>query len=200
MKEIVFDPQTHTYTVDGVALPSVTELVAPLGADFDEEDDLTGNAIDAAAERGTVLHAYLAHRLSGGEPEDFELPEEYEDYRQGVELFLIQHTIEPIAIETPIAADTFAGTPDLIADFDGETAILDWKFVSTVAKSRVGAQLNGYLMAANLNGIFPDKLYAVHFKRGDYSIYPVRMDLLGFNACQIVYAYKTRKHPRGAIY
>ena len=199
MKEIIFDPETHTYTVDGVVLPSVTEIVAPLGANFDDEDELLGNAIDAAAERGTVMHAYLAHRLSGGEPGDFELPEEYAEYQDGVELFLAQHTIEPLAIETPIATDCFAGTPDLIADFDGELAILDYKFVSAVAKSRVGAQLNGYLMAANLNGIFPDSLYAVHFKRGDYSIYPVRKDLLGFNACQIVYAYKTRKHPRGAI-
>ena len=76
MFEVTFDDAKHAYTVDGKAVPSVTQLVAPLGADYDEpEDDMLALTVDAAADRGTTMHAYLAHRLTGGTPEDFELPD-----------------------------------------------------------------------------------------------------------------------------
>ena len=89
MFDVTFDEATHAYTVDGKAVPSVTQLVAPLGADYDEpEDDMLALTVEAAADRGTTMHAYLAHRLTGGAPEDFELPDAYDPYACAVELFL----------------------------------------------------------------------------------------------------------------
>ena len=199
---VEFFPETHKYLVDGVEVPSVTQLVAPLGEDFDEPDDLVELAVEAAADRGVTMHAYIAHRLTGGDPEDFELPDAYAPYADAVELFLSEHRIIPHLIETPLPGVGFAGTPDLVCEFDGNDAILDYKFVSTLAKSRVGAQLAGYLSLCVTNGIYPELLYAVQFLRtGDYRLYPVGVNNSeeAFGACLELYKLKRKKHPRGAI-
>lgn len=203
--ELNFDPQNHQYTVDGKAVPSVTQLVAPLGADYDEPDDFTEFAIDNAADRGIAMHAYLAHRLAGGAEDEFELPAEYEGYIDAVEAFLSEHEITPYYTETPMCAVwrgvTYAGTPDLIGEVDGVLTIVDYKFVSQVAKSKVGAQLHGYRVLCEENGIYPSSLIAVQFlKDGDYRVYRVGDESAeSFEICVKLQEKKTMKHPRGAI-
>lgn len=200
--EILFDETKHAYTVDGVSVPSVTQLVAPLGDDFDEMDEMMELAVEAAADRGVTMHAYLAHRLSGGRAEDFELQNSYSVFADAVELFLSEHTIEPLLVEAPLGCAEFAGTPDLICEFDGQIAILDYKFVSQIAKSKVCAQLGGYLNLCAENGIFPANLYAVQFlANGEYRLYPADLGaaMASFNACKFIYEIKTKKHPRGCI-
>lgn len=198
-----YDSDTHRYLVDGVAVPSVTQIVAPLGADFDEPDDLLEGVLDAATDRGTTMHAYIEHRLLGGEPEDFELPSMYLPYADAVDLFLAEHQISPIAIETPMATPDFGGTPDLFCEFDGTEAVLDWKFVSQIAKSKVGAQLGGYEVLCACNDLWPERFYAVQFlKTGEYRLYPVDQVHAGaaFSLCLQIHKLKTAKHPRGRIF
>ena len=200
-----YDPERHEYRVDGKIAPSVTQLVAPLGADYDEPDDMTESVLDAATERGTTMHEYLAWRLNGGTREDFELPALYDAYADAVELFLSEHDIEPFAIETPVCGAwrgvTYAGTPDIVCEFDGILAILDYKFVSQIAKSKVGAQLHGYRILCEQNGVYPGDLYAVQFMiSGDYRLYHIGDGAAdSFAACMELYKMKTKKHPRGAI-
>lgn len=199
---VTFDETTHRYTVDGEIVPSVTQLVAPLGDDYDEPDELLESAVDIAADRGVTMHAYIAHRLAGLPAEDFELPGIYEIYAQGVEQLLAEHVIVPLIVETPMPGVGFAGTPDLVCEFDGTTAVLDWKFVSQIAKSKVGAQLAGYQELCVHNAVFPEALYAVQFTReGSYRLYPVEPEpnSLAFTVCKHLHAIKTRKHPRGRI-
>lgn len=199
-----FDETTHTYWVDGRPVPSITQIVAPLGKDYDEpDDDHLEITIEAAAERGTALHAYIAHRLNGGEAESFELPDDYAGYADAADLFLSEHNIEPLLIETPLCCGEFAGTPDLVAELDGETAIIDYKFVSALAKSKVGAQLGGYLELCVENGIEPQKLAAVQFLRdGKYRFYRAQKNAAesAFRACLELYRIKTAKHARGRIF
>lgn len=202
MKNCEYMEDTHTYYVDGKAVPSVTQLVAPLGEDFSEVEEMLGGRLDNATERGTLTHGYIAHRLMGGEIDDYELPHEYEPYVAAVELFLAEHHIAPGLIEEPLYADKFAGTPDLVCIFDGNLSILDYKFVSTISKSKVGAQLAGYLELCNENGIHPDLLYAVQFlPNGEYRLYPVAVhpSRISFGLCKAIYEAKCKKHPKGAI-
>ena len=200
---VTFDAERHQYYIDEKPVPSVTQLVAPLGADYDEpEDDMLELTVEAAAERGTTMHAYIEHRLTGGEPEDFETPSQYGGYADAVELFLAEHTITPYAIERQLGSVSYAGTPDLTCEFDGEDAILDWKFVSQLAKSRVAAQLGGYLDLCEFNDFFPSRLYAVQFlKDGTYRLYPVDQEFAekAFSVCVQIYTMKRKKHPRGRI-
>ena len=201
--KIEFDAEKHQYYVDEKPVPSVTQICAPLGADYDEpDDDMLELTVEAAADRGATMHAYIEHRLSGGEPEDFELPSQYQGYADAVELFLAEHTITPYGIEQPIACKYHAGTPDLTCEFDGNDAILDWKFVSQIAKSKVAAQLGGYLDLCESGNYSPERLYAVQFlKDGTYRLYPVDLNFAGqaWDACYCVYGLKTYKHPRGRI-
>jgi len=201
---LAFNEEKHEYLVDGRPAPSVTELVAPLGEDYDDLDEYMELAVDYAAERGTALHAYIAHRLTGGAPEDFELPTAYEGYAESVELFLAEHRIEPILIETALCCSQYAGTPDLVCDFDGTLTILDYKFVSQVAKSKVGAQLGGYLSLCEENGLEPQKLAAVQFlPEGEgYRLYPAdkASAVAAFTACLAVYGWKKTQHKRGRIF
>lgn len=198
---LTFDPDTHQYTLDGSPVPSVTQLTASLGQDMDDPD--LELAVEAAADRGTILHAYIAHRLEDGDPEDFELPVPYLPYADAVELFLAEHTVSPLLIETALPGPGFAGTPDLVCEFDGKISILDWKFVSQIAKSKVGAQLGGYRMCCEHNQLFPEALYAVQFlPDGTYRLYPADYDksLNAFRQCLLLQDLRQAKHPRGRIF
>lgn len=199
---LTFDEAMHQYSIDGVAVPSVTQLVAPLGDDFDDMDAEMELTVEAASDRGVTMHAYIAHRLGGGAPEDFELPSQYLPYADAVELFLSEHSINPMLVETPLAGDGYAGTPDLVCEFDGPLAILDYKFVSAVCKSRVGAQLCGYREICEFNGIYADRLIAVQFLQdGTYRLYPVEgvQSSVAWTVCKSLHELKKQKHPRGRI-
>lgn len=201
---MTFDPETHTYRVDGEIVPSVTQLTAIFGPPPPEEGDDLELTVEAAADRGSTLHAYLQHRLEGGEPEDFELPDVCCPYADAVELFLSEHRLEPMLVETPLWGEArgvrFAGTPDLVGEFDGRLSILDWKFVSQVQKTKVGAQLSGYWELCGANGIFPEALYCVQFlQNGTYRLYPSGMTADDLFLCLDVYRSARKKHPRGAI-
>lgn len=197
-----YDDTKHQYYVNEAEVPSVTQLVAPLGKDYDEPDDLMETVLDIAAERGITMHAYIEHRLNGGSREEFELPDIYGIYAEAAESFLSEHEITPLLIETHLYSEEYAGTPDLVCEFDGTMAILDYKFVSSVSKSKVGGQLVGYRKLCELNGIYVDELYAVHFKsNGTYALLKVNEEPIEpmFESCLQMYKYKNYKHKRGMI-
>ena len=199
MISIEFIPESHQYFVDGKAVPCVSDIIEVYGADVEEGDDVE-LLMDAAAERGTVCHAVLAEYLQGNY--EVEYPDEYEPYVDAIRLFLSEHDIEPISIETPVYCEKhgYAGTPDLLCVFDGFLTVVDYKFVSAVAKTRVKAQVNGYCIAYEEMGIYPEKLLAVQFlKDGTYRIYPVTYGDEELEAAINVYRFKRKKHKRGEI-
>ena len=202
MYNVQFDADTHTYTVNGNPVPNVTSICAPLGADYDEPDDDLELTIEAAADRGLTLHAYIEHRLNGDDPDDFEMPSIYAGYAEAVDNFLAEHEITPYLIEKSLGCETYAGTPDLVADVDGKVTICDWKFVSQMAKSKVMAQIGGYNNLCVLNNIYPEAFCAVQFLgNGKYREYEVDLKdaLIAFAICLSVQALKNKKHPRGKI-
>lgn len=199
---LAFDEAAHQYCIDGVTVPSVTQLVAPLGDDFDDVDAEMELTVEAAADRGVTMHAYIAYRLGGGAMEDFELPSQYLPYADAVELFLSEHSITPMLVEASLAGDGYAGTPDLVCEFDGSLSVLDYKFVSQICKPRVGAQLEGYKSLCEFNGIYPESLFAIQFlSDGTYRLYPVDgvQSQVAWTVCKSLYEIKKQKHPRGHI-
>ena len=196
---IVFNPEKHEYCVNGKFVPCVSDIISVYGKDIDEGDDVELK-IDAAAERGTVCHHILAQYLSGCD--DVEYPSEYEPYVDAIRLFLSEHSIKPILIETPVYCERYgyAGTPDLLCEFDGLLAVVDYKFVSQIAKTKVKAQVNAYCIAYEEAGVYPDLLLAIQFlKDGTYRIYQVRYDDEELEVALKLYAIKQRKHERGRI-
>lgn len=199
MPIIEFDAATHTYIVDDERVPCVSDIIAVYGVDVDEGDDLE-LLMDAAAERGTVLHAVIASYLRG--ETEVEYPSAYEPYVDGIRLFLSEHRIEPLSIETPVFCEKYgiAGTPDLLCEFDGRLAVIDYKFVSQIAKTKVKAQLNAYDMAYEEMGVYPEERLAIQFlKDGTYRVYPVAYGEDELEAAFKVYMYKHKRHRRGEI-
>lgn len=204
MPELLFNADTHTYTLDGKIIPSVTQLTDIYSTAQIEEDSDLELTFEIAAERGTLLHGYLEYALSNDDPGDgFPLPDAYSGYIDAINLFLAEHELEPMLIEKMLVSEdefVFAGTPDYVGLFDGELVILDWKFVSQVQKTKIGAQLNGYKILCENNGIYPEKLYCVQFLAGgQYRLYPVTDYGDPFDLACKVYIYKTIKHPKGGI-
>jgi hypothetical protein len=198
MAELVFDAEQHKYFVDGVEYPSVSEIIKPLGDDVDDTD--LELVFEAAAERGTLCHWVLEQLLNG--VTEFEYPSSYESYIDAIRLFVSEHEIIPIAIETPIYSLTekMAGTPDLLCYFDDVLTIVDYKFVSQIAKVKVKAQLNAYQKMYTEQGVYPDQLLAVQFLNdGGYRIYPVKIDNTEIKLCLQIYDLKHKKHSRGKI-
>lgn len=201
-QELFFDPEDHSYWLDGDKLPSVTQLT-DIYSTYSEAPDLE-LTMEAAAERGSVLHGYIEHRLKGGSREDYELPDVYAAYADGVDLFLAEHELEPMLVESPLWGKAegvrFAGTPDYVGQLDGVLSILDWKFVSQIQKTKVGAQLNGYSSLCLYNDIFPDFLYCVQFlPDGTYRLYPAGTLADSFYLCLSVHKERNKRHPRGGI-
>ena len=54
--EIIFDEATHTYLVDGVEVPSVTEILAPLHRGYAK---INPSVLEYAATRGRAVHEAL---------------------------------------------------------------------------------------------------------------------------------------------
>ena len=203
-RKLEFDPDSHQYTVDGVPIPCVTDLVSILGEDLSKPDDVFELTLEAARERGTLLHGYLEHRMDGGDPEAYEIPDAYAGYVDAIELYLAEHTFEPMLVETPLFSDCcgveFAGTPDYVGGMDGTLTLCDYKFVSAVSKTRVGAQCNAYMTLLAGNDCFPEQIRAVQFlPDGTYRIYPVKDDNTDFELCLQVWKTKNKLQPRGAI-
>lgn len=199
--EFTFDPDKHEYTLDGRVVPSVTQVVAPLGADYDDMDEFTERAVDVATERGVVLHDYIAAKLLGADREDFEMPTDFEEYADAVDAFFAEHDIDPYLVEHPMTDGVYAGTPDIICEYNGVLAVLDYKFVSNISKSRVCAQLGGYKALCEANNLYPEELYAIQFTRGDYRVYPVDPETAArmWRAATALWHEKTLKHFRGKI-
>lgn len=199
MAQFEFDEDKHEYRIDGVAVPSVTEICKPLGADTEDSADLE-NAMDIASDRGVTCHKVLEMLLNG--ETDIEYPSAYEPYIDAVRLFVGEHNICPYAIEKALysVSMSLGGTPDLLADFDGVLSILDYKFVAQIAKSKVKGQLNGYRIMYNELNVYPEQLLAIQFlKDGTYRIYPVAMDDTEFMLCYQLHQLKNKKHARGKI-
>jgi hypothetical protein len=197
MPQVLLDEATHQYTVDGVEKDGVTSLCAIYG---DEPDEFVEEAMERAADRGVTLHKVMELALTGEDYSD-EYPAMYQPWVDSIEAFLAEHEITPIAIEEPIYSERLnvCGTPDLLCLYDGVLAALDWKFVSSIIKPKVKAQLNAYREIFNDNGVYPERLVAVQFTRNGYRLYEVAIGGDEWTTALQVRDIRNRKYGRGKI-
>ena len=92
--KIDFDEEKHEYSVDGVRVPSVSEILAPLSAD--RYADLNPWMLKAAAARGTAVHEACELIDYGVEPEE---DPETDGYLVAYQSFLLDHEVEWKMIE-----------------------------------------------------------------------------------------------------
>lgn len=178
---IQFDESTHTYTVDGVILPSVTEITRFLSYDY--KSDKPWLAKEAAG-RGTRIHELCALMDYG---EQIFVSPDLIGYIDAYHQFLIDYAPIWEKIEYPVGSLGlgYAGTLDRYGYMDGYT-IMDIK-TGVLHPAPLRAQLSGY--DSLLSGLFPvDYLCALRLSRdGTYDFRRVPLDMDLFSACFTLY-------------
>ena len=199
MSHVVFDEATHTYTVDGQVLPSVTEICRFLS--YDVAVGANTAMRDYAADRGTRIHE--ACTLYDFEGEDAEVDTDIVGYVQAYAAFKRDYNVTDwMYYEKPLGSVElgFAGTPDRIGLIDGKMTIVDLKSGSKINKYALECQLNGYEMLASLleidysnplsQGLNIEQLWGLQLKKdGTYRIIQVPIRLRVFGNCMILHRF-----------
>lgn len=167
-----FDPETHTYYVNEVAVPSVTEIAKPIS--FERLDALQKMLLDRARARGIRCHELAEEYLLTGDVTDVEM--EYQEYINQFILWARTYRPKVLFTEKVMYSDEFCGTTDLICVIDGKVILVDYKFTSVADKKSLSVQLEGYKRLCKLYGIEVDDFYYLHIKKDGYVFKPVKLD------------------------
>lgn len=156
-----YDDETHTYLVDGVIVPSVTQLIK---VKFGEKYvGVNRSTLERAANRGTAIHEAIERYCKTGDGEEVKEVHNFNFLRERHGFNVLENET-PIIIakgDTPVAA----GRLDLVLDVKGETAIADIKTTSALDKEYLAYQLNLYRIGYTQSyGIEVTQLYGVHLR------------------------------------
>jgi hypothetical protein len=173
MQELMFEEESHIYTLQGEVLPCVSDLCRFLHREIYK--DAPSWAMEAAAERGTAVHEAAQQLDSTGTAD---IPDEYAPYLQAYAAFLREHDVEWMLIEQPLyhPQHLYAGTIDRYGIVDGFHTLVDLKTTYTIYKPLCGAQLNLYRLMLIIRGYPVQRLAILHLKKdGTYRF--VRFDI-----------------------
>lgn len=148
---IQFDQVRHAYNLDGLAVPSVTQVLDPLN-DWSGIDPWV---LERARAVGSEVHAAVNLMVRG--VLDWDSLDDLIACRvRGAQRYIEESGIAVIASEVQVASAGLrvAGTLDVIAHLNGWEYFIDWKVTEAVPNT-VGAQLAAY-----------ERLYTETFRRG----------------------------------
>ena len=164
-----YDDDTHTYIVDGVIVPSVTQI---LGVKFGNKyAGVNRSTLERAASRGTAIHKAIENFCKYGENDGVKEVHNFNFLKERYGFNVLENETPIIIFKdgTPIAA----GRLDLVLDvirkgkafYTKETAIADIKTTSVLDKEYLAYQLNlyriGYMQSYGRN---ISELYGVHLR------------------------------------
>jgi hypothetical protein len=158
-----YDDDSHTYLVDGVIVPSVTQVLkVKFGGIY---ESVAPEVLKRAGERGTAIHKSIEDYCTRGidlgtkEVRHFRFLKTYYD---------LKHILNEIPIivcrdGVPVTA----GRLDMVVDVGEDRAIADIKTTSTLNKEYLAYQLNLYRLGVlqcykELGDI--SKLYGIHIR------------------------------------
>lgn len=151
----------HIYLVDGVIVPSITEI---LKCRFGNKYNGVSKAVlRAAADKGTAVHDAIERYCKTGEESDFPELRNFK-FLQKQYGFTVKENETPIILslnDEPIAA----GRLDLVLEMGGKVGGADIKRTSTLDKEYLAYQLNLYRIAyRQCYGIEWEFLRGVHLR------------------------------------
>lgn len=123
---LVFEPASHTYTLDGTVLPSVTGVLRASGLiDFSQIPPAT---LEAARARGSRVHAAI-HYLNEGDLDWSTVDDADRPRIQAWATFLQQRKFVILNAEFRLFSRRYgyAGTGDVVGLLDGRLALCDFK-------------------------------------------------------------------------
>lgn len=156
-----YDDDTHTYIVDGVIVPSITQMLSvKFGNKYAGINKAT---LERAANRGTRIHKAIENFCKTWEEDG---TKEVHNFK-----FLAEyHALNPHANEIPIiikrnGKPIAAGRLDIVGDINGDTFIADIKTTSVLDKEYLAYQLNLYRIGyTQIHRANVKHLYGIHLK------------------------------------
>lgn len=191
--KLTYDDASHSYFLDGVRIPSVTEVLQ--GAGLTDFSAVPAAVLKAACAFGKAVHLACEFHDRGVLDEDA-LDPALKPYLEGWKKFKQFCDFAPNEIEQPIYSSTyrFAGTPDRVGLLCGGFAIVDIK--SGADNPATAIQLAGYALIVNDVIKKPIIRIAVLLDRdGKYRIkeYRDKMDKDTFLAALSVYNWRKKR-------
>lgn len=168
---IAFDASAHAYTLNGRAVPSVTQVLAR----FEDWSGIPQANLDFARARGQHVHEAMA-LLARDELDWGSLDEELLPYVEGGRRFLVESGVTVLGSEYVLGSSSLrvAGTLDLLGILRNAEGIFDFKVTAALPRT-VGPQTAGYdLLLRDTFGKKKRKRYCVLLKPYDYRL--VKLD------------------------
>lgn len=161
--------ESHTYIVDGIIVPSVTQL---LHRKFNKKyDGISAEVLNKAAARGTRIHKDIEEYCRLGKEPEYSETKDFIFVTKKNGLTVKENEI-PIILD--LGGETFAGRLDLILEAEGELAVADIKTTATLDKEYLAYQLNLYRLGAIQSyGYDIKRLYGIHLKNGTRKAVPI---------------------------
>lgn len=188
---LTFDRDSHTYTLDGRVVPSVTQVLEPL----QQLEGIPQELLEYKSELGRHGHA-AAHLMVQNTLEWRSLDPRLTGYLQGAQKFLKDTGFRVLRSEYSMADPDLkvAGTADVfgVMEKDRFTWLLDWKFAATVSRTW-GPQTAAYdhLVRRTFGGrpnkrgvvqLFPEGGYKLHVcsDKRDFQWFVSALNVWGF--------------------
>ena len=191
MDGLTFDSNAHLYSLNGVTIPSVTQLMKPLSDS--EYGGIDPKHLEIAAARGTAVHEAIENYIKFG---IMDIPPEFHGYVDGFQEWWESQRPTVVASELRFYHKYmwYGGTADLLAEINGELSLIDFKTTSKVIHSSCAVQLEAYAQALQSHGIKVKAKYILHLKPdGRWVFLPFTTNDLEswsvFDALKTVYNY-----------
>ena len=156
MKEF-FDEEQHKYFVNGIEVPSVTEIAEPIS--FNRLNNLPNHILERARMRGSQVHELAEEYLLVGEIDWNEIELDVAGYLEQFILWVRTYRPKVLYTEYRMFCSYFAGTCDLICEIDKKIVLIDYKTTSAVDKKSLSVQLEGYKRLCKLHNIKIDECF-----------------------------------------
>lgn len=188
MAKLIFFDEGHEYQVDGVRVPSVSEVIRFMSREV--YGDINQYTLDNAADRGTRIHKACEVLDKYGK---VECDEDIAPYITAYVSFLKLNKPQWTFIEKAMVNEElgYAGTIDRFGVIGSHKVLLDIKSSYTVHKHLATAQLGGYSMLAPET---PDDRYILHLKPdGTFKLIDIPADSSLFMACLTLHKAMEKK-------
>ena len=171
---IDFDEENHVYSLRGMRLPSVTQLMRPMTTMV--YGDVSPSTLNAAADRGTRVHQSVENIVKYGVEE---WDEDTELYVMAFQQFQRDYGKKWLGSEYRVYHKimNYAGTIDLIAQAgDDAVDVIDIKTTTAFHGILLSCQLSAYAEALRSHGVNVHEIYGLQllnngtyrFERVDY--------------------------------
>lgn len=181
---IEFLEDTHTYLLDGVILPSVSEIMTPLSKEYYKE--VNEEILKMACDRGSAIHKATENIDLNRE---YEIEDKWKDYVFQYKKFKALKKPKIINVEQQLTNGEYCGTIDRIIDVDGIKWLVDIKTSRKINDKLVSVQLGAYNKLLKANKIKVSKFGVIHLSKTGFKFVEIEPNEKIFEALLKIWKY-----------